>query len=336
VGVDARVTAAGVTKIACHVPTPRVLLSRERVPRDILTDPRVASLVAIGRELGRLDYAFTTVTPATHIRALQHREGPALDLRDVFGWSRSFSRDVIPAAMLELLDAAGCVARDGDLLRSTIRFSTLGGQLFVHSAFPTTAPDAVFFGPDTHRFVAAVQRCAPHVERLVDVGCGSGAGGILLAGHAKRIVLADIAPSALVFARVNAVLARVEAEIVHSDVLAGVGGDIDLVIANPPYMHDPDGPTYRDGGGALGEGLAVRIARDSVARLRSGGQLLLYTGSPIVDGCDRFLDAVTPALADTHWSYEELDPDVFGEQLAERRYVTVERIAAVLLRATVA
>jgi SAM-dependent methyltransferase len=304
------------------------------MPRDT-PDSQLAALVAIGRELRRLDYAFTTVTPATHRLALQRRKGPALDLRDVFGWSRPFAADVVPRTILERLEAAGCSARDGDLLRSTVRFSTLGGRIFAHSAFPTTESDAVFFGPDTHRFVAATQRWAPRAERLVDVGCGGGAGGILLAGRAKQIVLADISPSALLFARVNALLAGVEAEIVQSDVLAGVDGDIDLVIANPPYMHDPTGPTYRDGGGELGEGLAVRIVREALARVRRGGHLVLYTGSPIVGGRDTFLTAVTPALEDVHWVYEELDPDVFGEQLGMPGYVDVERIAAVLLRATV-
>ena len=50
-----------------------------------------------------------------------------------------------------------CGIRDG-LMRSKVRFSSLGGSLYVHSAFPTSAAEAVFFGPDTYRFAALIAR----------------------------------------------------------------------------------------------------------------------------------------------------------------------------------
>ena len=68
--------------------------------------------------------------------------------------------------------------------RSAVRLSSLEGLLFMHSAYPTVAADAVFFGPDTYRFgraiLAHLGRGAP-VRRAVDIGCGAGPGAILVA-----------------------------------------------------------------------------------------------------------------------------------------------------------
>ena len=79
-----------------------------------------------------------------------------LSVRDVFGWSRPFRPGLLPDALVRLMEEAGALVRDGDLMRATIRLSSLDGELFAHSAYPPSATDAVFFGPDTVRFVGAV------------------------------------------------------------------------------------------------------------------------------------------------------------------------------------
>jgi hypothetical protein len=58
---------------------------------------------------------------------------------------------------------------------------------------------------------------------------------------------------------------------------------------------------------------------------------VLYTGTPIIAGIDPFFEFLEPLLQ-LHCSqfvYEEIDPDVFGEELEGRPYVGVDRIAAV-------
>jgi SAM-dependent methyltransferase len=283
------------------------------------------ALVELGRELVHEGYEFVAVSPATHLRALRQRCAHAVDLRDVFGWNRPFDADLLPAQLLELVRAAGCCRVDGRRLRSTVRFSTVDGQLFAHPAFHAHQDDAITFGPDSYRFAASLLRHAPHSHRIVDVGCGVGVGGILIASRARQLVLADADERALFFARVNATLAGISPEIVQSDVLDGVDGELDLVVANAPRSHD-----------APGEGVAVRITRDALQRLGPGGALILYTGTAIVDGCDTFLRAVAPLLdrGDASIVYEEVDPDVGGEELDDPDYVDVERVAAVLLRVT--
>lgn len=308
------------------------------------------ALVALGRALRESGYEFVTVTPETHrrveARAAASGRSQARSLRDVFGWSRAFDASLLPAHVLALARAAGVLAEGGAggaLLRSRVRFSSLRGHLLVHSAYPTLAADAVFFGPDTYRYADLIaEECAAHgrrARRVVDVGCGSGAGGIVAAEHAERVVLADINGAALELAEVNAALAGLEGrtEVLESDVLRGVDGPIDLVIANPPYMVDPATRAYRDGGGSFGEALAVRIAREALARLDPGGRLVLYTGAAVVEGVDTFLAAVREVCveAGATWRYREIDPDVFGEEIEQNEaYAKVERIAAVALVAT--
>ncbi len=288
------------------------------------------ALLELGRALSAAGYHFVTPTPETHRRVYERRT-IARDLRDVFGWSRPFSPSVMPTRWLDLLDAAGALQSYGTLLRSKVRFSTLQRGLYVHSAYPTDAVDSVFFGPDTYRFCAFLARTAPRAERVVDIGCGSGAGGIVAAraSGARELVLGDVNPRALRFAAVSAQLAQRPVLLAESDVLAGVAGAFDLIVANPPYMRDPTQRVYRDGGGAHGEALSVRIVREALQRLTQGGTLLLYTGAAVVEGEDVFLRALRPLLEGWSFSYEELDADVFGDELERPGYEHVDRIAAI-------
>jgi len=295
-----------------------------------------APMLKLGRYLQAERYEFVTITPCSHARVLG-RERTGRTSRDVLGWNLPFPMNAIPPRLADLLEAADLLQIEGGLHRSRVRFSTLDGLLFAHSAYPTHDGDAVFFGPDTYRFAALLRRSVGEASRVVDIGCGSGAGGLVLAGRGRSIVLGDINPQALAFARLNAALANVDAEVVESDVLAGVRGDCDLIIANPPYLSDDAKRTYRDGQGAYGTALAVRIVRDGIDRLRRGargGRLILYSGAAIVDGEDQLLARLRPLLTNSQIirsKYEEIDPDVFGEELDGSGYQEVERIAAVSL-----
>ena len=301
-----------------------------------MPEPAEEQLLALARWLDARGYRFTTITPESH-RRVNARAGnrEARDLIDVLGWSRGFRPGTIEAEAEARLEAAGVLSERNGLRFSCVRCSSLGGRLYLHSAFPTVDHDAVFFGPDTYRFAALLERLAPSATRAVDVGCGSGAGGLVIADRCARVTLVDINPRALAFTRVNAALAGVAAEVMASDVLSGVAGDIDLVIANPPYLADPQQRTYRDGGGAHGGALSLRIAVEAVARLSPGGRLILYTASAIIAGVDALQAQLAALLAErgATWTYHELDPDVFGEELDSPAYASVDRIAAVALDA---
>ena len=299
------------------------------------TDNALLRLAAAIRDTG---YHFVTPTPAT-IARVNARPGQewAADLPGVFGWSRPFRPGVVPSAMLDLMRQAGVLAPCAGGARSLVRLSSLQDHLFLHSAYPTAAADAVFFGPDTYRFVRAM---LPYIRgssprRAVDIGCGAGPGAIAVAaGWPEADVFAvDINEAALRLARVNAALAGVAVQAVRSDLLSGLDGQFDLIVSNPPYLVDPGERAYRHGGGPLGAGLSLAILDTALDRLAPGGRLLLYTGAAIVNGTDPFHDAAAARLADLdgEWSYEELDPDVFGEELSGGAYAATDRIAAVLL-----
>lgn len=302
------------------------------------------AVLALARALRETGYTFTTGTPATHAHVnARPRHAEARSLRDVFGWSRPFRADLVPEPILGLMRAAGAVLEDGPLLRPTLRVSSLDGELFAHSAYPPSAADAVFFGPDTARFAAAViahleARSRP-VRRAVDIGCGSGAGGICVAKRAPgaEVVLVDINPAAMRAARVNARLAGTDGvDVRRSDLLRDVEGPFDLIVSNPPFMIDTAERAYRHGGGPLGARLPLAVAEQAAGRLAPGGSLVLFTGAAIVDGEDPFRDAVADLCdrAGLDWTYREFDPDAYGEELATPAYDAVERLALVVLTAT--
>jgi SAM-dependent methyltransferase len=290
-------------------------------------------LARLGRALRDAGYAFVTPTPETHRRVLARGE-EARTLRDVFGWSKTFGAGVVPDEMLSFLEEAGALERAGGRMRSAVRFSSLGPLLLAHSAYPTTGGDAVFLGPDTYRFASFLEaRAAARIGSLADVGCGTGAGGLLLAPRAASVQLLDVNETALAFAGANCALNGITTRVGRSDVLSGAVGPLDLVIANPPYLADEAGRAYRDGGGELGTGLSLRIVAEALDGLRPGGRLLLYTATPVLDGVHLLEGRLASLLRGIRYDYRELDPDVFSEELERPAYAGVERIAVIGLDA---
>lgn len=171
----------------------------------------------------------------------------------------------------------------------------------------------------------------PPVERVLDLGTGSGAIALALAAGlpAARVVGAERSPGALQLARENAVALGLDGrvELVAADWFTGVpAGPYDLVVANPPYLSaaevagtDPEVREHepREALEAPDEGRAdlERILAEAPRHLRAGGLLALETGTghhpallarlravgyaeaegrPDLAGRDRFILAVWP------------------------------------------
>ena len=288
-------------------------------------------------------YRFTTISPASHEKVNKRPENAmASNLKGIFGWNRSFNADVVEASLFDLMQSAKIVTQVENSWKSLLRVASLKEQLFLHSAYPTTGNEAVFFGPDTYRFANAIQHFLitnnQSIYRAVDIGTGSGAGAVLLAQALPEaeIIAADISNDALDLARINVESSDIHnIKLVHSDFLNDIKGNFDLIITNPPYLVDAAKRTYRHGGGQLGTELSLCIVDAAIQRLNSGGALLLYTGVAIVDGHDAFLTEVEAKLkfADFTFHYNEIDPDIFGEELLSAAYNKADRIAAVVLTA---
>ncbi|WP_130512371.1 methyltransferase [Krasilnikovia cinnamomea] len=305
---------------------------------------RDAALRRLGAALKAIGYEFTTVTPGTHER-VNRRPGNAEGhtLSDVLGWSRPFRPGALPEDVVRLLVDAHALRRDGDLWYSLIRVSSFDGELFVHSAFPAAGPDAVFFGPDTYRTVdaalahLAAAGAAP--GRVADVGTGSGAVAVAVARRVPQaeVIAVDINPTALRYARINAALAgTVHVDVRRSDLLDDVPGDFDLIVSNPPFMIDPEGRAYRDGGGPHGHDLPLAVLDTAARRLTPGGSLVLFSGTGITGGRDPLRAAAAHRLdrTDLRWTYREVDPDVYSENLDQPAYAHADRIALSVLTAT--
>jgi methylase of polypeptide subunit release factors len=308
-------------------------------------------LVQLGQLLQQAGYAFTTISNPSHrrVNAREHN-AVARDLRGVFGWNRPFAAGVVGDEVFRLMEATGILVEDATadgapgerLYRSALRASTAGGELYFHSAYPTHDVDSVFFGPDTYRFIQVIDAAlasGEQVARAVDIGAGAGPGAMTVARAypAAQVWAVDINPKSLAITALNAQLGGLSnVEVALSDMLAGVDGQFDLIVANPPFMVDDDQRTYCHGGGDLGEGLSHAIVDSAIARLAPGGRLVLYTCLPIIDGVDPFRQQAGGRLtaAGFQWQYREIDPDVFGGELGDNIHRNTDRIAAIALMAT--
>lgn len=291
-----------------------------------------AALLQLLRLLKQADYRFTAVTPATHARVLARRRGTA-SLADIFGWNRPFLQHELQPELLQYLADADMLESALEELRSRVRVAGLGDDLFLHSAYPTDEQDAVFFGPDTYRFVRFVREQAtqlqPAPQWIVDMGAGSGAGAIA-AAHLfpnARVTAVDVNSAALRFATVNAKAAQVDVETVQASTIPK---GPDLVIANPPYIIDSQRRAYRDGGKLFGGQIALDWTKQALDALAPGGTMLLYTGASVVNGHVPLREALNGACnSRATIRIEETDPDVFGEELDQPAYADVERIAVI-------
>lgn len=326
---------------------------------------QIIALVELGQAL--MEAGYDWICPSSQTQALVNGRfinRKAHDLRGVFGWNRPCSPDVLAAlspALIQSLCEAGVLqlSIDRETLRSRVRFSSFAGTLLAHSAWPTHDPESVFFGPDTYRFgvflerelgLAAARQWAsrPAGARpftLADVGCGSGAAGILAArlledpapgAPGMRVVFTDTNPRALRYTRCNAQLAGLaEPTCAQGEGLQGVGDAVDLVLAHPPGLMDPPHRSAREGSGDMGTGHTLRVVEEALQRLAPGGRLLLCACAPVVDGVDVLWRALQPVLARAQAErgavhrYSLIDPDVHSAELQQPDLAEVERLAVI-------
>lgn len=295
-----------------------------------------AGRAALLARLAADGYDFATPTASTVRRWLARPAPERLDAREILGWGRPFHRYAIDPSLLDALDRASALVAEDGLWKSRLRAAVVHGQVFLHSAFPGAGDQAVFVGPDSYRFADLVRARigdAP-VRSILDIGTGAGVGAILAATLAPgaRVHATDVNPAALALARANAEQAGVAVDLRLADGLSGAPDGLDLILANPPYVAGQSGRTYKDGGGDLGERLALDWAAASVEHLEIGGRFILYTGAPILAGGRDVVREGLAALcsrAGLALDYASIDPDIFPGELRRPAYAEVERIAAV-------
>ncbi len=296
-------------------------------------------------------YRFTVITPLSHERILKrkkHLSNTARSLKDIFGWNLPFYPKALDQQLFLILKNADLIRLENQQWLSTVRVASLDEKLFIHSAFPILETDAVFFGPDTYRFYYHLKQYLLHqthvIQRSVELCCGASPVAITIAKlipEATEIFTVDINPKALFYSQVNKDFTGLSNIFpTQSNLFSDLEGHFDLIFANPPYLMDLHERQYRHGGNALdGTDLSFRILSEAIKRLTPQGTLFLYTGIAISQDGNKFLEAVDSWIQDYpdfNYSYEEIDPDVFGEELEQPAYQHIERIAVVLIKLSAA
>ena len=313
---------------------------------DIKTSQQQALLYLLNF-LKQQDYQFTAITPLSHQRILDRKQNDVnkeITLKDIFGWNLGFKKTDLDPALFSILEEHQLLKIQENLYLSQVRVASLNNALFIHSAFPTIEQDAVFFGPDTYRFAYHLKQYlasrSDPLKRAVELCCGTSAAAISIAKYFPdydELIVADLNPKALLYSQMNIDFAGLKKiHPVQSDLFANLQGQFDLIFANPPYLIDPHQRQYRHGGDELdGNALSFRIIKEGIQHLNLRGCIFLYTGVTVTQDGNRFveyLEKLMKQYKNISWSYEEIDPDIFGEELEQPAYQHVDRIALALVK----
>jgi len=171
----------------------------------------------------------------------------------------------------------------------------IGEKEFWSLRFAVT-PDVLIPRPETECLLEEVLRFYfPPGEglRVCDIGTGSGIIAIVLARELPqaRIVATDISAGALAAAGRNALCHNVAGSIdfLQADILAGVGGEFDVICSNPPYITTdkyallPEGirnfePREALLAGRDGLDMYRKIVGEGTRHLKRGGRIFLEIG----------------------------------------------------------
>ncbi|MGH9109134.1 MAG: methyltransferase [Acidimicrobiales bacterium] len=243
--------------------------------------------------------------------------GPERDAVRLLALGAPADRRVLPAELdpaVTALAAAGLLTVDGTAVRAAgwVVVPALGGHLMTrpppgyahrpgeHSP-GTAAVDRLgagaggraYLGPDSLRLAAALP--AATGRRVLDLGAGCGAQGLLACRGAAEAVLVDIEESSLEMAGWNRHLNRVAhpVRIVAGDLYGPVAGErFDLIVALPPYVPTAPGAPQSAATGGGPDGLAVlrRVVGGAAEHLADGGELVAL--------CQLLCRGPVPLLAD--------------------------------------
>jgi release factor glutamine methyltransferase len=147
--------------------------------------------------------------------------------------------------------------------------------------------------PETEQLVEKIADCRLQIEdcRILDVGTGSGVIALSLAAKfpEAKVTATDVSDEALALARENGErLGLANVELAKADLLDGISGKFDLIVANLPYIAGADRTTLsrevlRDPeialfGGERGDEIVRKLIEAAPSHLAPGGLLALELG----------------------------------------------------------
>jgi release factor glutamine methyltransferase len=155
----------------------------------------------------------------------------------------------------------------------------------------TVSPDVLIPRPETEHLVSAVLERLRPGDRIVDIGCGSGAIAVTVALESRAQTWAtDLSTAALDVAARNARALGARVQFCAGDLLGCFGpASFEVIASNPPYigLHEADGlqrevrdyePHLALFAGETGDEIYHRLVTEARTVLRPGGWLALELG----------------------------------------------------------
>lgn len=120
------------------------------------------------------------------------------------------------------------------------------------------------------------------VDRVLDMGTGTGVIAKELSKTCKKVIAADIDPEAVYFAKKNSKSKNIE--FVVSDLFQNVEGKFDLIVFNPPYLppepHPKTSPgPFKIAEWAGGRVLILKFLKQARDKLNPEGSIVLLFSS---------------------------------------------------------
>ena len=191
-----------------------------------------------------------------------------------------------------------------------------GRQEFYGREFRVT-PEVLIPRPETELVVETALNVARSAQRILDVGCGSGAIAITLRLETQaRVCGTDISAEALAIAADNARRLGAPVELVQCDLASAIAdASIDLIVCNPPYVplgdrtglqrevrdYEPEVALFA---GPTGFEIYERLVTDAPRVLHFGGWLVMELG---YNSRDRVVGMLGPG-----WREVSVAPDLAG------------------------
>jgi SAM-dependent methyltransferase len=246
-----------------------------------LTMPFLARVARIGE---RLDDALRRPMRVWNARRMKEPAATALRL---FMLHDAVSPHEVRAALGEIEPLRECGLVDESDEGMTSRFHlALAADVYCLGDRPGSHANAVL--PLCSATLELVRAAMPRqpIDAALDVGCGAGGVGLLLARSAARVVATDVSARALAFARFNAALNGItNIELRAGHLFEPVRGELyDRIAAQPPFLALRDGaaPSTFLHGGARGDELPLRLAAGAALHLASRGRAVVLGDWPLL------------------------------------------------------